>query len=92
MKIVAITRAVQMPRTSSGGNTGAATSGSVRHGSGKCHSARTVIAKIANTASAMTGRRDRIVAATVTGARIRIANGFCNPPVRNSSTASCSRS
>ncbi len=44
-----------------------------------CHSANSVITAIANTASAITGRSDRIVAATVTGARIRIANGFCRP-------------
>ena len=46
----------------------------------------------ANTASAMTGRSDSTVAATVTGARIRIENGFSSPPVRYSSTANCSRS
>ena len=38
------------------------------------------MAATARADSAITGRRDRIVAATVTGARIRIANGFCNPP------------
>jgi len=37
----------------------------------------------------ITARRDRIVAATVTGARIKIENGFCSPPVRYSNTASC---
>ena len=42
----------------------------------------TLIAATASTDSAITGRRDRIVAATVTGARIRIENGFCKPPVR----------
>ena len=47
-----------------------------------CHRASTLIAATASTDSAMTGRRDRIVAATVTGARIRIENGFCRPPVR----------
>ena len=69
-----------MPSTSSGGNTKGP--GSARHGSGRCHSASTLIAATAKTDSAITGRRDRIVAATVTGARIRIENGFCNPPVR----------
>ena len=40
------------------------------------------VAATASTERVTTARRDRIVAATVTGARIRIANGFCNPPVR----------
>ena len=48
-----------------------------------------VIAATARIESAITGRRDRIVAATVTGARIRIENGFCSPPVRYSRMASC---
>ena len=78
MNTVASTSAVHSPSTNSNGNT----KGSVRHGSGRCHSARSVITAIANPASPITGRNDRIVAATVTGARIRIANGFCNPPVR----------
>ncbi len=85
MNNVASTSAIQIPSTSSGGNT----SGSARHGSGMCHSASTLIVATARTESAITARRDRIVAATVTGARIRIANGFCSPPVRYSRTASC---
>ena len=68
MKTVASTSAIQMPNTSSGGNT----SGSVRQGKGMCHRASTVIAATARIESAITGRRDRIVAATVTGARIRV--------------------
>ena len=66
------------PSTSSGGKT----NGSLRHGSGLCHKASTLIAATARSESAITGRRDRIVAATVTGARIRIENGFCSPPVK----------
>ena len=79
MNTVASTSAVHSPSTSSGGNTSGR---SPRHGKGTCHSANSVMTAIANSASAITGRSDRIVAATVTGARIRIANGFCNPPVR----------
>jgi hypothetical protein len=40
----------------------------------------------------MTGRSDSNVAATVTGARIRIENGFSNPPVRPSKAPSWIRS
>ena len=78
MNTVASTRAIQIPSTSSGGKT----KGSSRHGSGMCRNASTLIAATARSESAITARRDRIVAATVTGARIRIENGFCNPPVR----------
>ena len=78
-----------MPSTSSPGNT---KGGSARQGSGRCQSARTVMVVIAKIASGTTERCDRMVAATVTGARIRIENGFSSPPVRYSSSASCSRS
>ena len=78
MNNVASTSAIQIPSTSSGGKT----KGSARHGNGRCHRASTLIAVTARIDSVITARRDRIVAATVTGARIRIANGFCNPPVR----------
>ncbi len=88
IKIVAITSAVHRPRTNSAGKY----SGACRQGSGMCHKARTLIIAIANAASAITGRSDSAVAATVTGARIRIENGFSSPPVRNRSSPSCNRS
>jgi hypothetical protein len=81
---VASTSAIQIPSTSSGGKT----KGSARQGSGICRKASTLIAATASTERAITARRDRIVAATVTGAKIRMANGFCRPPVRYSSTPS----
>ena len=88
MNAVATVSAVQIPSTSSGGNSG----GALRHGSGTCQNASTVMIATAKIASAMTGGRDRIVAATVTGARIRIENGFCSPPVKYKRRPSCSRS
>src|SRR5947209_17771669 len=87
MNPVAMTSAVQTPSTSSGGNTGAPVGQSGRQGSGKCQIASTEIAAIAATAKAITGGRDRIVAATVTGARMRIENGFSSPPVNPNSSA-----
>jgi hypothetical protein len=52
----------------------------------------TVIAATVSADSQNTLRRDRMVAATVTGASISMAKGFCSPPVRNSSVPSCSMS
>ena len=61
-----------------------------RVGSGRCSSASTLIAAIVSTESPITVGRDSTVAATVTGASIRMAKGFCKPPVRNSRTPNCS--
>ena len=74
---VAMTSAVQMPITRSGGKTGGSPATAAACAIGQ-HGDRAT----ASTASAMTGRRDNAVAATVTGARIRIENGFSRPPVR----------
>jgi hypothetical protein len=78
MKTVASTSAAEAPVTISGGKP----SGPLRPGSGKWHSASTLIAAMARADTPITKRRDRIVAATVTGARNRIENGFSSPPVR----------
>ena len=51
-------------------------------GSGKCISASTATAATASSARPVVLRRDSTVADTVTGARIRMANGLCRPPVR----------
>jgi hypothetical protein len=89
MNTVAQTSAVQIPRISSDGNT---RGGSARQGSGRCQNARMVMMATAKIANGTTERCDSTVAATVTGARIRIENGFSSPPVRYSSRLSCSRS
>ncbi len=60
-----------------------------RCGSGRCTVARSDSAATVSAESAITLERDSTVAATVTGASIRIANGFCKPPVRNRRTPSC---
>ena len=51
-------------------------------GSGMCWKARKVIANSDSTHSAMVAPRDRMVADTITGARIISENGFSSPPVR----------
>ena len=85
MKTVAMTSATQMPSTRSPGK---AKSLVPCQGSGSCITPSTVIAATASAASAITGRCDSAVAATVTGASIRIANGFTRPPVRYKRIAS----
>jgi hypothetical protein len=54
--------------------------------------AMTLIAATVSADSEITLRRDRMVAATVTGASISMVKGFCSPPVKNSSSPNCSMS
>src|SRR5207248_3255792 len=61
-----------MPSTSCGGNSG----GGPLQGSGTCHNPSAVMIATAKIASAMTGGRDRIVAATVTGGTTTSASAW----------------
>ena len=85
MKAVETVSAAQTPKMYSLGNSG----GVPAQGSGKWKTASTAMAPMARMESPSTLSRDRMVAAMVTGASIRMAKGFSSPPVRKSRTASC---